>query len=251
MDREKMMQIEWAALNAWPAPRQILYDGWLLRFTGGESKRVNSINVLRESTIPLDEKIRHCEETYARQGLPVIFRLPEPLTSKDLRSALEGAGYIEYDPTYVLGRCIDINDDLTNGISVRFLSIPEWLQIRSLITGTPMVGLVSHAIVLNLIVPEKVLVALYADDRPVACGMGVSEGNLLGFFSIYTRRAERRRGYGRAVMAALSQWGAERGATFGYLQVDGDNEPALGMYAQLGFELCYPYVYSKMEKALL
>lgn len=249
MDREMMMQIEWAALNAWPASRQMMYDGWLLRFTGGASKRVNSVNVLGESSFPLLEKIAHCEEAYARQGLPVIYRLPEPFSSAALRESLVGLGYVEYDPTYVLGRDIDASDDLPNGITLRFLSIPDWLQVRSLISGTPLVGLVHHAIVLNLIVPEKALIGLYVDDRPVACGMGVLEGELLGYFSIYTRRSARRNGYGRAVMAALSRWGGERGAKFGYLQVEGDNKPALGLYERLGFELCYSYVYSKLVKA--
>jgi len=98
MDEKLIDAIESAALNAWPAPRQVMYDGWLLRFTGGESKRVNSVNVRHPSMLPLDEKIRFCELLYAKQGLPVIFRLSQPFTSEKVYFALDRAGYREFDP---------------------------------------------------------------------------------------------------------------------------------------------------------
>ena len=44
-------------------------------------------------------------------------------------------------------------------------------------------------------------------------------------------------------MAALLAWGAERGATTAYLQVLGDNEPALAMYGSMGFETHHAYAY--------
>jgi ribosomal protein S18 acetylase RimI-like enzyme len=37
-------------------------------------------------------------------------------------------------------------------------------------------------------------------------------------------------------MRSLLDFGAERGARRAYLQVNSDNEPALQMYAKLGFE---------------
>jgi ribosomal protein S18 acetylase RimI-like enzyme len=46
-------------------------------------------------------------------------------------------------------------------------------------------------------------------------------------------------------MAALSQWGLERGAKFGYLQVEGDNQAAQAMYKTMGFEKLYGYAYRK------
>ena len=53
----------------------------------------------------------------------------------------------------------------------------------------------------------------------------------------------RRRGLGRAVMAALLGWGAERGATTAYLQVLGHNAPALALYDSMGFTTHHAYAY--------
>ena len=38
-------------------------------------------------------------------------------------------------------------------------------------------------------------------------------------------------------------WGAELGATTAYLQVLGDNEPALALYASMGFTTHHAYAY--------
>jgi ribosomal protein S18 acetylase RimI-like enzyme len=48
-------------------------------------------------------------------------------------------------------------------------------------------------------------------------------------------------------MVALANWGLDHGVSYGYLQVEGDNEPALAMYQKMGFETCYRYVYSKKK----
>ena len=245
MEMEHIERIEEAALNAWPAPRQLLYDGWLLRFTGGPSKRVNSVNVRYRGSLPYEEKIRFSEKVYDRVGLPVIFRLPEPFTSPGLHAALESAGYFDFDPTFVLGRELTLPETLTGDLTVRQLDPAAWISLRAALMGVPAADLAIHRQILDVIVPQKVLIGLFKADMPVACGMGVLEGGLLGYFSIYTGKVQRRRGYGRAVMSALSKWGSENGANYGYLQVEGDNTPGIAMYKALGFEQCYSYWYMK------
>ncbi len=247
MKHEFLDRIEEAALNAWPAPHEMLYDGWLLRFAEGYSKRVNSVNVRYSSRLPLDEKIAYCEAVYARQGLPTLFRLPEPFTSPKIFTVLEKHGYVQFDPTWVLGREINAGNELPSGVEVQQHSLVEWIQLRATLTDTPLSKWPVHRKILDVIVPEKALMGLYADGQPVSCGMGVLDGGVLGYFSIFTGLSVRQRGFGRVMMDALTQWGVDRGATFGYLQVEGDNDPALAMYAKLGFERCYRYVYSKRE----
>lgn len=245
MEKLKVLQIEEAALNAWPAVKQMAYDGWLLRFTGGPSKRVNSVNVLNPSTLPLKEKIHTCEAIYEREGLPLIFRLPDPLTPMDLLQALDRKGYRSFDPTLVFGRSILEDVGSLQGRQIRRMDAVDWLEVRAWLMAVSLADLNYHAAVIERVMPEKVLVGVYNEGIPVACGMGVVQGNLLGYFSIYTRLSQRRRGYAHVVITALSRYGLEKGADFGYLQVEGDNLPAQKLYERLGFERLYGYSYRK------
>jgi GNAT superfamily N-acetyltransferase len=243
MEKELLIRIEEAALNAWPAPRQMLYDGWLLRFAGGHSKRVNSVNPLHASMLPLEEKIHTCEAIYTRQAQPCLFRVNEFIDTPQLTQALHEAGYTPFDPTYVLGCDLVLENDVQADLTILEMPAEDWFRMRDQFIRVPASDRLAHEAILHSIVPERVLMGLFVGGKPVACGMGVVEGSLMGFFSIYTASTWRRRGYGRLIMAALSDWGVERGATYGYLQVEGDNHPALAMYARLGFERLYVYAY--------
>lgn len=77
----------------------------------------------------------------------------------------------------------------------------------------------------------------------VASGVAAVGGDWAGFRSIEVSRDRRREGWGLAVMAALLGWAAERGATTAYLQVLGDNTPALALYERLGFVEHHRYRY--------
>ena len=247
MESDQIARIEEAALNAWPAPRQMVYDGWLLRFTGGPSKRVNSVNVLHPSSLPLEEKIRFCEAVYANVGLPSLFRVPAPFGTPTLTQALLQSGYQAFDETYVLMKDLGSEAVDLGYLRLESYEIKDWIPFKGWISGATGKPLALQEQIINGIVPEKNLIVLFAGEQPVACGMGVLEGDLLGYFSIYTHHDARRKGYAQVVMAALTEWGTQKGARTGYLQVEGFNQPARALYQRLGFALCYPYQYFKKE----
>lgn len=247
MERDFLMRIEEASLNAWRAPQESVYDGWLVRMAGGKSKRVNSVNPLYPSTLPLTEKISACDDIYTRQGQPCLFRISEPFTPPELPQALKRAGYTSFDPTFVLGRELHLSEDHHADVTILEMPMVDWFHLRDQFLRVPAVDRLIHESILLSIVPEKVLIGLFYDGKPAACGMGVVEGALLGFFSIHTAKSWRRKGYGSLIMEALTDWGMVRGASYGYLQVEGDNRPALAMYDKLGYERCYSYVYYRKD----
>ncbi len=77
----------------------------------------------------------------------------------------------------------------------------------------------------------------------VATGIAAYADDWVGFRSIEVDPGQRRKGHATAIMAALVEWGAEQGASTAYLQVLGDNNPALALYARLGFSLHHTYRY--------
>ncbi len=69
------LALEELSMNAWPALKTHLYDGWVLRFANGYTKRANSVHPIYSSTLPVGEKITFCEGLYGREGLPTVFKL--------------------------------------------------------------------------------------------------------------------------------------------------------------------------------
>lgn len=55
-----IQKIEELSLNAWPSLQTIVYDGWILRFAEGYTRRSNSINPIYLSTISIEDKIHKC-----------------------------------------------------------------------------------------------------------------------------------------------------------------------------------------------
>ena len=76
-----------------------------------------------------------------------------------------------------------------------------------------------------------------------ATGLAAFRDDWWGVRAVEVAPDHRRRGLGLRVMAALAAWGAEQGATTAYLQVLADNEPALALYAGLGFRTHHVHRY--------
>jgi GNAT superfamily N-acetyltransferase len=76
-----------------------------------------------------------------------------------------------------------------------------------------------------------------------AQGFAAYADDWVGFRGIEVAPAHRRQGLARTIMAALLDRGAELGATTAYLQVLGDNAPALALYGSMGFTTHHQYGY--------
>lgn len=239
--------MEEAALNAWPALREILYDGWVVRLTRGFTRRANSVTPLHPGGArALGERIAYCEALYARHGLPACFRLPAWPEVAPLRAALDARGYRAVGAASVLRRELappmGPPTPAADG-TVRWLEAASWLDVYTELTGTPAELRELHALVLAGIVGECLFAVRECEGRPVACLLGVLEDDLVGLFDLATLPAARRRGHAAALVEAVAARAAARGAREVYLQVEAANAPGLALYARLGFSRLHAYDY--------
>ncbi|MEN8242801.1 MAG: GNAT family N-acetyltransferase [Chloroflexota bacterium] len=242
--------IEGVAANAWrPAVEQQL-AGWRLRFSGGSSRRVNSVwpNQLT-GELSLEERIDLVEDFYRRHGQPACFQMCAAALPENLADALKARGYQDLKPTSV--RTAPVEAVIANStapkteVTQTSKLTDEWFQAYTTASEYRAESLPIRRGILSRIGPAANFFVLRADDQPAAVGLGVVERGWLGVFCVVTFSAYRRQKFASQVTHGLTTWGIEAGASQVYLQVMDNNSPALAMYQKLGFEKLYAYWYSK------
>ncbi|MGD8398989.1 MAG: GNAT family N-acetyltransferase [Anaerolineae bacterium] len=237
MDPNRLEEI---ALNAWPALQQILYDGWIVRFSRGFTRRANSVNAVYPSTFDPEAKIAACEALYAARGLPPIFRVTPFSLPPELDALLEARGYGRHDPTLVM---VCELGGLEAGRPLVALPAAAWLDHFCRLAAVPREKHCIHQAILDAIVPDHVTACVTTGEKVVACGLAVAEGGYVGLFDLITDPACRRRGHGTHLVQGLIAWGRARGASRAYLQVMHKNKGARRLYERLGFREVYRYWY--------
>lgn len=237
--------LEELTINAWPAPHSLFYDGWVLRFGAGYTRRANSISPLYASTRDFDEKIAVCERLYTDQGLNTVFKLTSNDDPAGLDAMLETKGYRADAHTAV--QLVDLHDFSAGPLARAGLEeqlTEAWLDAYCRMSGPQAEkGRQTHAQILRAILPARGFATITVEGRIVACGLGVFQDGWIGLYDIVTDSAYRRQGHGLELVQALLAWGKDHGAQRGYLQVMLDNPPALALYARLGYREAYRYWY--------
>lgn len=229
-------------MRAWPALEEEWHDGWLLRAALGYTGRANSVNPLEHGQLPVTEKIVHCEQWYASRKLPAKFRLNPFSQPADLDVALAARGYQHLDDVMVMTADLVAEREtlprqtLIAGEPAE-LSLDEWFAGKTSRTAP-----IQRAI-LERIQPRHWLAGWRCDGELVARGLAVVEDGWLGIFNVSVMESQRRRGFGRALMAAMLRQAVNHGAHHAYLQVVAENVAAVNLYRGLGFRETYRYWY--------
>jgi ribosomal protein S18 acetylase RimI-like enzyme len=236
--------IEELSLNAWPAHQTLLYDGWLLRFANGYTKRANSVNPIYSSTLDVDEKIAFCERIYQAQKLDVVYKLTSACFPENLDDILAAGGYQKDSPTSVqLLEMISRNVELARETELQESLSDNWLDAFCRMSAVDEQRRKSLLRILSNIVPRTCFASLTQDGRIIAAGLGVLQTGFIGLFDIVVDREVRSRGIGRQIVESILSWGKQNGAQHSYLQVMLNNPPALLLYSKIGFVEQYQYWY--------
>jgi GNAT superfamily N-acetyltransferase len=192
-------------------------SGWLLRSSPtATARRANSALAFPGGS-PSGAEILSIEAHYSGLGKPTVAAV---LGDSDERAYFAGLGWVpeshEVDSRFQLASVASVRRALTRVDHSRAVLASDGVTATAQITGSGQV---------------------------IARGVAAYAEEWVGFRGLQVSVAHRRQGLGRAVLAALAAWGAELGATTAYLQVLGDNEPALAMYESMGFRTHHTYAY--------
>lgn len=224
---------EEACRNAWPAPREVHLGGWLLRASGGPTRRTNALNPLPGPRAAPAVAVEAAERVFAGLGAPALFRVVS--LAPELDPELERRGYRAEGHSFTLAA--DLADHARPDPEVRFAPAPDaaWLALRARINDSDAAAECAYRVMHETIALPRACAALDADGTPAAQAYAVLDRNLVVLESVATAPEARGRGHARRVVAALMDWGRARGAAFACLQVVADNHPARALYAGLGF----------------
>jgi len=205
--RVSPLEAQRRALALWPDLETEPLGDWLLRRSAtSRARRANSVLAFVPSGVPDDY-----ERVVAFYDRPIAAVLPDSAENALFR----GHGW-----------------GPESGDADTLFQIASVAQVDRALPGDLPPAVVTE---------EGGLAVARVDD--LASGVAAYDRDWVGFRSIEVSPEHRRNGLGLAVMAALLEWGAERGATTAYLQVLGDNAAALALYDGLGFRTHHAYRY--------
>ena len=240
-------ELEAVSGRSWPAPDEEWLGRWWLRSAGGFTARACSVRALGDPGRPLDDALASVASWYAERGLPAMIQV---VGGSNLGVELDrrgwSAAYESIISTVTVAR-------LTRLLVARAAAAPASLTVEtaSLPQNSWLLrfrdGSVTPAGLRVLTGAPDVAFATIAAEDPtapaVAIGRAAVEPPWVGFTAIEVDPSMRRQGHANAVMLALTEWAASRGAVRAWLEVVADNHSALAMYASLGFTEHHRYSY--------
>jgi ribosomal protein S18 acetylase RimI-like enzyme len=227
---------EEACQNAWPSPRQVLLEGWLLRASGGQTRRTNSVNPLRSGPRDPSRIVAAAEGIYRSIGQSALFRVPSIVAEMD--GPLERQGYVAEGETCTI--FADLAGHRTEHDGTIELSedpSEEWLTARTAMNpaeSADAAGSPYRQMVGSIVLP-KAFVARRVDGALVAIAYGAIHDQLLVVESVGTHPDHRQRGHAARTVSGLMGWAKSRGIQGCCLQVVADNSAARALYRSLGF----------------
>lgn len=240
-------RVEETCLNAWPALREIVLDGWLVRFSEGLSRRNNSANPLSALSTVSEAVIAEAISFYRRHERPAIFRVPS-IACPAADEALAKAGFSAEAETCVLHGALD-GLDTTSDPAVTLLPRADrtWFQAMSALQGHTADQAHTYRRIIGSISVPAVFAAVPGEDgRLAALAYGAIHSGMLCYESVVTDARQRRRGHARRVVTTIARWAKAQGATDACLQVVAENTPARTLYDQIGLTTeTYRYHYRR------
>jgi N-acetylglutamate synthase len=248
MSREKLIRrLEEISMNSWPSLKNEIYDGWVLRYSNGYTKRANSVIPLYKSSLPINEKIELCREKYLSMNLPLIFKLTE--LNSDIDEMLNSYKFNKIDTSKV--KMINVktivnqtDDNITTSNRLK----KEWTDAYFEFSNQQDKEKQLTSIEMLNRIPGLLITCLKKmNQKIVGVGLGIIDTNYFGLFDIIVNEKYRGNGYGKDIVLKLLAEAKRLKINNVYLQVVENNMAANSLYDKIGFKDVYRYWYRKEE----
>jgi GNAT superfamily N-acetyltransferase len=245
-DLAAVRRYEAAGFRSWPAA-SIRYDGtWVVRLTPDHpAKRLNSVNPLDpKDTADIPGRIARIAAEFSGHGKPLTFRLT-PLSGAVLGRHFDREGWSRFSESVVMEMAITpaLVRDATDRIPLK--DVGRFMQAASAVHKLDPAIAQGLANVISAITPNVGLFVLDRGKEPVTTLVCVQDGEIAGLFEVATAEAERGMGHGRRAILSALRWARVSGARKAWLQVEADNQIAIGLYRSMGFAEVYRYHYRR------
>jgi N-acetylglutamate synthase len=243
-DLGHIRQLEELTLSTSPSIHQRNYDGWVLRASGTDTRRANSVTVLHPSTRSLAEKVDFCEAWYELHNQRAVFRLTSELAPAALDELLTWRGYTRKVETLVMTLPITSAtglQTLPKNVSVIERTRAEGIADAHRLKGSGVEVVGQDLKRQSVWRGAQKFLALQTPAGIMACGMARIEDEHVGVFNMRTAATEHGKGYATMLVAHLIDWGRQEGAHTAFLQVDRENTRAVTIYRRFGFVPQYLY----------
>jgi GNAT superfamily N-acetyltransferase len=239
-DQNRIRQLEELAFAGWPALETHDSDGWRLRFSGGYTKRANSINALSPDARTDPETIARLEAAYAERGLTPAWRL-SPLAPADITDKI--SRYRTIDRSLMQVCPLDDRFVADPLVAIHPRPTPAWIEAFTTYSPVRPEHRDTMRGMLAAIAAPAGFAFVEEAGQPLAMAIGAVQGDHMGLFDVLAMPQARRRGLARKVTESLYAWAWRQGVRHAYLQVVASNEAAMPLYAAQGFRTVYGYEY--------
>ena len=227
-------RVEEACINAWPSPRQVVQGHWLIRFSGGATRRTNSVNPLRAERHDPTEIVESAQALYRAQAQPALFRVPS--IARGIDGQLEQMNFTYEGETCTLFADLSgATPTWDHGVDLTTKPTGEWLKAKARLTPLQDNEHWIYEAMLGAIVAPGAFAATRVGLEIVSVAYGVVHDGLLVVESVVTDPAHRQRGLARRTVGKLIDWACGQAASGAALQVVADNDAAILLYRSLGF----------------
>ena len=245
-DSETVRGLQERAARALPAEHvEQVGDWWLRRSATSSWWMATVLPHGAAGRAEVERQIEIAEEFYAGSGLATRFQVCPAVCPAELDARLAERGYRRETPMSLqAAAAADVLTLRAGGLGVRLSTVPtaEWFEVWYAIHGSGSDPRSEWDMLARVTQPSAYASAVDG-DRVVAVGRAVADSGWTGVFGMATLPDARGRGAGRGILRALAEWAIGQGAVGLYLQVEKDNDAALGLYGRAGLTEVAGYHY--------